>query len=337
MTKALVFTCGIVLALASTTDVGMGVADYRLIREIEIGGEGGWDYIIGDPEAHRLYVSHATQIVVADMDSGSIVGRIPDLPGVHGIALAPELGRGFTSNGRANSSTIVDLKTLKPLGTVSTGANPDSIRYLADRGEVWTFNHSDGSITVFTASTGAVVATIQVGGQLEEAVEDAAAGRVFVNVEDKGVVAVVDTSRHALVDTWPIAGCKEPTGLAFDARNHLLLSACAGTMVVIDSTNGRLVARFAIAEGVDGNGFDPVTRLAFASSGRGVLTIAHQDSPHAFSVVQTLQTRPSGRTMWLDPSTHRVYVPAGTLAPGPNGRPQVVPGTLKVLVLGTGE
>src|SRR5262245_25257439 len=152
--------------------------NYHIVKEIQIGGEGGWDYLIVDSSAHRLYVSHATKIVVADTETGQVVGEIPDTPGVHGIALAPELGRGFTSNGRSNSSTIIDLKTLKPIGTVQTGANPDSIRYLPDKREVWTFNHTGGSITAFDATSGRVIATIDVGGQLEEAVEDAAANQV---------------------------------------------------------------------------------------------------------------------------------------------------------------
>ena len=144
--------------------------NYHVVKEIAIGGEGGWDYLILDPATHRLYVSHAIKVVVADVETGKVVGEIPDTPGVHGIALAPDLGRAFTSNGRANSSTIVDLKTLQPLGTVQTGANPDSIRYLQDRHEVWTFNHTGGSITAFDPMSARVVATIEVGGELEEAV-----------------------------------------------------------------------------------------------------------------------------------------------------------------------
>jgi len=309
---------------------------YQIISEIQIGGEGGWDYVIADPPTHRLYVSHATKIVVADTQTGKVVGEIVDTPGVHGIALAPELGRGFTSNGRSNSSTIVDLKTLKPLATVATGANPDSVRYLPDRREVWTFNHTGGSITAYDPLSARVIATIDVGGELEEAVEDASAKRVYVNVEDKGAIAVVDTETHALVATWPLAGCDGPTGLAFDAKNHLLLSACDGRMMVTDSRSGKAVTSFPIGNRVDGNGFDPATGLAFASSGTGVLTIAHEDAPGTFSVVQTVQTQPSGRTMWLDPTTHRVYVPVAAITPGgPNGRAQIVAGSMKVLVLGT--
>src|SRR5262245_15151884 len=193
--------------------------NYHIVKEIQIGGEGGWDYLIVDSSAHRVYVSHATKVVVADVETGQVVGEIADTPGVHGIALAPDLGRGFTSNGRANSSTIVDLKTLKPLGTVQTGANPDSIRYLQDRHEVWTFNRTCRSITAFDPTSGKVIATIDVRGQLEEAVEDPSANRVYVNVEDKGAIAVVDTLKHSLVAVWPLADCEGPTGLAFDAGN----------------------------------------------------------------------------------------------------------------------
>ena len=320
------------LCLAAGVALHGADATYRIVKEIPIGGEGGWDYVIVDAASHRLYASHATKIVVADTETGAIVGEIPDTAGVHGFALAPGLGRGFTSNGRANSSTIVDLKTLKPLGTVATGANPDSIRYLADRKEVWTFNHTGGSITAFDPITAKLIATIEVGGELEEAVEDPSAHRVYVNVEDKGALAVVDTLTHALVATWPL-GCEGPTGLAFDARNHVLLSACDGKMALTDSRSGKSLGSFPIAGGVDGNGFDPATGLAFASSGTGVLTIAHQDAPGRFRVVQTVTTRRTGRTMWLDPASHRVYVPVGDTTPGANGRPQVAPNSMKILVL----
>lgn len=321
------------VCLAAAITVSGADTRYHVVKDIHIGGDGGWDYVIVDAASHRLYASHATKIVVADTDTGAVVGEIPDTPGVHGFAIAPALGRGFTSNGRGNSSTIVDLKTLKPLGTVATGANPDSIRYLPDRKEVWTFNHTGGSITAFNPLTAAVIATIQVGGELEEAVEDPDAHRVYVNVEDKGMLAVVDTLTHALVATWPL-GCEGPTGLAFDAKNHVLLSACDGKMAVTDSRTGKSLESFPIAAGVDGNGFDPTTQLAFASSGTGVLTVAHEDAPGKFRVVQTVMTQRTGRTMWLDPASHRVYVPVGDTTPNPNGgRPQVTPGSMKILVL----
>jgi len=322
----------VIVILLATSVVQAADPHYRIVKEIQIGGDGGWDYLIGDSSAHRLYVSHATKIVVADTETGKIVGEISGTAGVHGIALAPDLGRGFTSNGRSNSSTIVDLKTLKPLGTVQTGANPDSIRYLADRHEVWTFNHTGGSITAFDPMSGRVLATIDVGGQLEEAVEEAAANRVYVNLEDKNAIAVVDSRAHKLLETWPLGECDGPTGLAFDATNHLLLSACDGRMAVTDSCSGKAVTNFPIGNRVDGNGFDSSTGLAFASSGAGVLTIAHEDAPNRFTVVQTVKTAPSGRTMWLDSATHRVYVPVASTQTV-DGRAQLVAGTMKVLVL----
>lgn len=321
-------TCVLVGTAAQAAD-----SPYALVKEIAIGGEGGWDYLITDPAAHRLYVSHATKIVVADTDTGNIVGEIPDLAGVHGFAIAADLGRGYTSNGRANTSTIVDLKTLKPLATVATGANPDSIRYLPSRREVWTFNHTGGSVTAFSASTGEIIATIDVGGELEEAVEDEAVHRMFVNIEDAGAIGVLDTEQHTLIAKWPMDGCEGPTGLAFDAAHHLLLSACDGEMAVIDSISGRSVTSFPLPGGVDGNGFDPATGYAFASSRAGVLVVAHEDSPDKFSVVQSVDTQPSGRTMWLDPATHDVYVPVATVVPrADGGRPQVAPNSMKVLV-----
>jgi DNA-binding beta-propeller fold protein YncE len=324
----------VILGIVFAGVVAQAADVYHPVKEIAIGGEGGWDYLIVDSAAHRLYVSHATQIVVADIDTGKVVGNIPDLPGVHGIAIAPDLGRGFTSNGRANTSTIIDLKTLKPLGTVATGANPDSIRYSPSHKEVWAFNHTGKSVTVFDARTGKVIATIDVGGELEEAVEDAAANRMFVNIEDKGAIGVIDMQKHTLAATWPLAGCEGPTGLAYDQAHHLLLSACDGKMTVTDSTSGKQVTSFPIADDVDGNGFDPATGYAFASSRTGVLTIAHEDAPNKFTVVQTLKTQPSGRTMALDPVTHYVYVPVATTTAGPNGRAQITPNTMKVLVFG---
>jgi DNA-binding beta-propeller fold protein YncE len=181
--------------------------------------------------------------------------------------------------------------------------------------------------------SGRVGATVQVGGELEEAVEDASAQRVYVNIEDKNAIGVVDTVKHTLVATWPLAGCEGPTGLAFDAANHLLLSACDGKMAITDSRTGRGVSDFPIGNRVDGNGYDPTTGLAFASSGTGVLTVAHQDSPGKFSVTQTAKTASSGRTMFVDVQSHAVYVPVADSVTGPNGRAQLVPGTMKVLVL----
>ncbi|MEP7118085.1 MAG: YncE family protein, partial [Acidobacteriota bacterium] len=252
------------------------------------------------------------------------------------FAVAPDLGRGFSSNGRANTSTIVDLKTLKAIGTVATGGNPDAIFYEPTRQEVYTMNGSGKSATVFGAQSGTVVATIDLGGKPEAVVQDTAAGRLYVNLEDTGAIAVIDIPSHTKVATWPLTGCEEPTGLGYDPKNKRLFSACANTvMVVTDSTSGRHVATTPIGAGADGGTFDAGTGLAFASNGAdGTVTIAHLDTPNTLTVVQTLSTMVSGRTMVLDPVTHEIFVPAAKTQPNPSGtgRPQAVPGTFKVLV-----
>ncbi len=326
------------IVLGAATVGAAAEAPYHLIKEIQIGGEGGWDYISVDSQAHRLYVSHATKIVVVDIDEGKIIGEIPETTGVHGFALAPDIGRGFSSNGRLDTSTIVDLKTLKAIGTVATGGNPDAILYEPSRGEVYTFNGRGRSATVFDARTGKVLATVVLNAKPEAAVADAAANRVFVNLEDTGSMAAIDLTAHTVAAIWKIDDCEEPTGLGYDATNHRLFSACSNkVMAVTDSTTGRHITSIPIGEHPDGAAYDPVTGYAFASNGEGTVTIAHLDDPVTLRVVQTLRSQPSGRTMILDPVTHNIYVPAATLQPAPpgaQGRPQPVADSLKVLVYG---
>ncbi|MCC7242250.1 MAG: YncE family protein [Acidobacteria bacterium] len=331
-------TIAVLVLLLAGSFVVHAANPYHLIKEIPIGGEGGWDYITVDAAAHRLYVSHATRVVVADIDSGKVVGEVPDTPGVHGFAIAPDLGRGFSSNGRANTSTIIDLQTLKPLATVSTGGNPDAIFYEPTRKEVYTMNGTGKSATVFDARKGTVVATIDMGGKPEAVVEDTPTGRLFVNIEDTGAIGVIDIKSHTLAATWPLAGCEEPTGLGYDGNNHRLFSACANkVMTVTDSRTGKHVTSVPIGSGADGAAFDPATGLAFASNGGdGTVTIAHLDGPGTLTVVQTLPTMVSGRTMILDPVSHHIFVPAAETRPNPSGsgRPQPVPGTFRVLMFG---
>ncbi|MFN7977374.1 MAG: hypothetical protein U0P30_04505 [Vicinamibacterales bacterium] len=330
---------GVFVAAVIAAGAGLQAAtSYRAIKQIPIGGEGGWDYVTVDAAAHRLYVSHATKVVVVDIDSGTVVGEIPDTPGVHGFAVAADLGRGFTSNGRTNTSTIVDLKTLKALGSVSTGGNPDAIHYEPTRHEVYTMNGTGKSATVFAAATGQVVATIPLGGKPEAVVQDDAARRLYVNLEDAAAIAVIDITTHELVATWPLRGCEEPTGLGLDPKNHRLFSACANkVMAVTDSGSGTAVTSIPIGAGADGAAYDAATGLAFASNGAdGTVTIAHLDSPSTLTVVQTLKTAVSGRTMILNPVTHEIFVPAADTAPNParQNRPAPVPNSFKVLMFG---
>jgi DNA-binding beta-propeller fold protein YncE len=324
-----------VLALGSVSAAG---ARYAVVKEIPIGGRGGWDYIVADAGAHRLYVSHGTHIVVVDPDRGTVVGDIPDTQGVHGIALAPDLGLGFTSNGRANTSTIVELATLKAVGTVKTGENPDAILYEPSHHEVYTFNGRSGSATVFSAKGAAVVATIPLAGKPEAAVFDAGPGRIYVNIEDTSELAAIDPSSHTVAARWRLAGCEEPSGLALDAEHHRTYSVCDnGVMVALDTTTGRVVGSAPIGKHPDGAAFDPATGDIFSSNGEGTLTVARWEND-ALAVVQTVKTQPSARTIALDPETHRIFLPAATVLPSMGGpRPQVVADTFKVLVVARAE
>ncbi len=309
---------------------------YHFLKEIAVGGDGGWDYLSVDEANRRLYVSHATKVVVIDLDKETVVGEIADTPGVHGFALASKLNRGFSSNGQESKAGIVDLKTLKTLSKVETGQNPDAILYEPGQQEVYTFNGRGKSATVFEANSGKVVATIALGGKPEFAQADPGAGRVYNNLEDKSEVVVIDTKTHQVVNRWPVAPGEEPSGMAFDAAHHRFFLGCGNKMMVMmDSTSGKVIATVPIGGRVDANAFDPGTQLAFSSNGEGNVTIAHEDSPEKLTVVQTLATARGAKTMALDPKTHRIYLGAAkyeeTSDPGQK-RPKTVPGSFKILV-----
>jgi DNA-binding beta-propeller fold protein YncE len=287
---------------------------YHLIKEIPVGGSAQWDYLTVDSEAHRLYLSHANKVEVIDLVGGTVVGTIENTPGVHGIALAPKLGRAFTSNGQENKASIVDLKTLKTISKVTTGANPDCILYDSTQNEVYTFNGRGKSATVFDPESGKVIATIDLGGKPEFAVSDGAAGRAYVNLEDKSEVVAIDLKTHQVLSHWPIAPGKAASGMAIDREHHRLFLGCDNQkMVMMDSTTGKVVATVPIGAGVDANAFDPSTKLAFSSNGEeGTTTIAQETTPDKLTVVQTLKTVVGARTMTLDPVTHDIYLPAPT-------------------------
>ncbi len=324
------------------TTLGSAAASYHLLKEIPIPGDGGWDYLSVDPASHRLFVPHATKVVVVDTAQDKVVGEIADTPGVHGLACAPELGRGFSSNGRENKASIVDLKSLQTIAKVATGEGPDAILYEPGRREVYTWNGRGQNATVFDAATGNVVVTIPLGGKPEFCQADPAAGRIYVNLEDKNEVAVLDTKTHAVVARWPIAPGEEATGLALDADHHRLILGCGNAkMVVMDSASGKVVASLDAGQGIDAAAFDPGTQLAFASAGDGTVTIAHEDAPDKFSPVQKLTTARGARTMALDPVTHRIYLAAAQYetpaTPPPAGtrqRPKMIPGSVRILVFG---
>jgi len=319
-----------------------GSSGYHVANTFKVGGEGGWDYLTADASARRLYVSRGTHVIVLDLDSGKSVGDIPDTPGVHGITLAPELGRGFVSNGRDNSVTIFDILSLKPIGDkVKVGENPDAILYDPATKRVFTFNGRSHDATALDAASGKVLGTIKLDGKPEFAATDLK-GTVFVNIEDKSELTVIDPNNLAVKQTWPLAPCKEPSGLAIDRKNHRLFSVCDNKMMaVVDADSGKIVATPAIGEGVDAAGYDEETGTAFASCGEdGVLTVVKQDSPDKYSVVENVPTQKSARTMALDPKTHNVYTVAAKFGPkpaptpqNPRGWPPVLPDSFVVLVL----
>jgi DNA-binding beta-propeller fold protein YncE len=313
---------------------------YHFSRQIPIGGDEGWDYMQVDGGARRLYVSHGGKVVVIDIDRLVVCGEIDGTPGVHGIALAPELGRGFTSNGREGRAGIFDLATFQVLSKVETGENPDAILYVPGLREVYTFNGRSRSATAFGAASGRVLATIPLPGKPEFAAVDPEAGRIYDNIEDRNEIAVIDAGTHRVTALWPIAPGESASGLAIDTEHHRLFAGCHNRlMAVIDSTDGRVVATVPIEPGVDANAFDPGTQLAFSSNGAGTVTVVREETAERFTVVQTLATRRGARTMALDPGTHAIFLADADFEPQPEAQPgeprrwpKTVPGTFKILV-----
>ena len=327
---------------AASSAAAPSTANYHLLRKLPVGGEGGWDYLTIDSAARRLYLSRSTRVVVLDVDSGAAVGEIPGTQGVHGIALAPDAHRGFTSNGRTSTVTIFDPGTLAVLAEVkTTGENPDAILYDPASRRVFTFNGRGKNATAIDAAAGTVAGTVALDGKPEFAAADGR-GRIFVNIEDKNQVTVIDSRALRVEASWPLASCEEPTGLAMDRQHRRLFAVCHNrTMAVLDADSGRAVASLPIGAGVDAAAFDSVTSLVFASNGDGTLTVVKEDGPDSYRVVQNAATQRSARTMALDEKTHEVFLAAaefGTPPPAtadqPRPRAPMVPGSFAILVLG---
>jgi DNA-binding beta-propeller fold protein YncE len=313
-----------------------GASGYHVIKTIPVGGEGFWDYLAADSSGRRLYISRGTHVQVLDTDSYTLVGDIPDTQGVHGIALAPELGRGFTSNGRANTVTIFDLKTLKILGTASTGTNPDAIVYDGVTKRVFTMNGRSNNATAINAADGTVAGTVDLAGRPEFAAADGK-GNIYVNIEDKSEIVQLVAQNLKVLNRWPLAPCEEPSGLAMDTKNRRLFAGCHNQMMaVVDADSGKVVATPPIGQGVDANRFDPETSYAFASNGDGTLTVVHEDSPDKFSVVENVPTKRSARTMALDEKTHNIFLSAADFEPPAPGerRGKMKPDSFVIVVVG---
>jgi DNA-binding beta-propeller fold protein YncE len=312
-----------------------GPSGYHVAKTIRVGGEGFWDYIVVDPLGRRIYVSHGTHVVVLDADTEAVVGDIPDTQGVHGIAVASEFGRGFVSNGRTNNVTMFDLKSLKTLGVIPTGTNPDSIIYDPATKRVFAMNGRSGDITAINAADGKVAGNAPVGGKLESAVADGK-GSLFVNVEDRSELVQVDAEKLTLLHRWPLAPCTDPSGLAMDAKTRRLFAGCDNNMMaVVNADTGKIVTTLPTGKGTDANGFDPGTGFAFSSNGEGTVTVVHEDSPDHFTLVENVPTKASARTMAVDLKTHALFLPAADFdAPAPGERRgKMKPDSFVVLML----
>jgi DNA-binding beta-propeller fold protein YncE len=326
------------LLLAADPVPGPGL---HLVKTYAVGGEGWWDYLKIDPDSRRLYISRGTHVMVMDADSGKVVGDIADTPGVHGIALAPHLGRGFTSNGREGTVSIFDLSTLKTVEKVPVGDNPDAILFDPATNRVFTFNGHSHDATAVDAATGEVVGKIPLGGKPEFGVTTGA-GEIFVNLEDKSEILALDPVNLKIKSTWPLAPCTEPSGLAIDVKNRRLFAGCDNKMMaVVNADTGKVITTVPIGEGVDANGFDPDTGFAFASCGEGVLVVAHEDAPDIFSVAQVVPTQRGARTMTVDTKTHQIFLVTAQFGPppaptekDPHPRPAMIPDSFVVLVVG---
>ncbi len=335
---ACVLASSLVLIFAST----VSAQNYKVIRRIPVGGEGGWDYIKVDPDAHRLYVARGDHLMIIDEASGKTLGDIPNTKGIHGVALATDLGKGFTSNGGAATVTVFDLKTLKVTGEIkTTGENPDSILYDPATKRVFTMNARSNNSTVIDAATDKVVGTIDLGGKPEEPALDGR-GNIFVNLTDSSKIVSFDTKTLAKKGgPWSLAPCDGPSALAADTKNHLFFAACDKMIAVFNPESGKVVATPAIGGDPDGNGFDPGTGLIFATVREGFVTVIHQDSPDKYTVIGNVPTQFGARTMALDTKTHHVftetadYKAAGAPTPeNPRPRPQAIPSTFVLIELG---
>jgi DNA-binding beta-propeller fold protein YncE len=314
---------------------------YHILRHMAIGGDGGWDYLTFDPARHRLFIARSTRVMVVDLASGQLSAEIVNTPGVHGVALVPDAGQGYASNGRESTVTVFDLKDLHEIARIKVGDTPDAIVYDPFSKRVFTFNAKSKDTTAIDAATGKIAGTIPLGGKPEFSVSDGK-GHMYVNNEDKSEIVEFDPQALKETHRWKLTGCESPSGLAMDRKNRRLFAGCDNKkMAVMNADTGAVITTLAIGDGVDANAFDPETMLAFSSNGEGNLTVVHEDSPDKFTVVESVPTEKGARTMALDPETHKVYVVTAKFGPAPaptadapHPRPSILPNSFEVIELG---
>jgi DNA-binding beta-propeller fold protein YncE len=295
------------IVLSTILVVSASGADYQVIKKIPIPGNGGWDYLAVDDAARHLYVSHGTKVEILNLDSGELLGSIPTA-GVHGIAVVPEIGRGFISDGKASTVLVFDLKTMKILQEIASPKDPDAIIYDPASSRVFAFNGESHSATAIDAATGKIAGTVDLGGGPEYAVADGK-GYVFDNLEDESQVVEIDSRKLTVEQRWSTAPCAKPSSMAMDREHRRLFLGCRSkVMAVMNADTGKVIATLPIGDHVDASVFDPTSRLIFNSNGEGTITVIHQDTPDEYTVVENVKTLPKAKTMALDPKTHQVFL-----------------------------
>jgi YVTN family beta-propeller protein len=331
----------VLLAIAAVAAIPAAAAapGYHIVHRYLLGGAGGWDYLTYDPAGKRLFISRETHVLVVNPFTGKPDGEIPHTPGVHGIALAPEFGKGFTSNGKDSTVTVFDLRSFRTLATVRIPSRgPDAIVYDPASKRVFTFDGESDAATAIDARTNRVVATISLGGRPEFAVADGR-GTIYDNIESTSEIVAIDASTATIVHRWPLGTCRNPSGISMDRAHERLFTACRGEMGVVSARSGRVIATLPTGAGTDATRFDPTTNDAFAPNGRSAtLTVVHESSPSSFSVVQNARTEFGARTMGLDPVTGDAFLVTAHLivnhkATSYRHRYRVIPGTFVLLVM----
>jgi YVTN family beta-propeller protein len=326
--------------LAAAPALAEAAPAYGAVRTMLLGGDGGWDYIFVDSAARRAYIARATRFMVVDLESGKLVSEIPDTPGAHGVAVVTDLGIGFTSNGRENTSSVFDLKTLKVSEKIKTGEGPDAIVYDPASANVFTMNGHGKTASVIDPKTRKVVATIQLSGKPETPVPDGM-GRMFINIEDKNTIAVVDTKANKVVAEWPMAGCDEPSGLDMDQADGVLFAACGNKlMAIVDAKTGKLITTIPTGDGSDGLAFDPKAKVAVTSNGEGNMSfVGKRDGKYV--LLENVPTKKGARTIGFDAASGQFLTVSADFgaAPkpspdNPRGRPQPLPNSFEVIVVG---
>ncbi len=321
---------------AATSLLAQSSSTYKITHTYTLGGEGSWDYVVPDPPNHRVFIARQTRVMVVDEDTGKLLGEVKGINGAHGTAVAAATGHGFATSGNDQSVVMFDLKSYEALGRIPAAEDADAIVFDSASNRVFTLNGDANSSTVIDPVAGKLITNMPLGGKPEYGAS-AGDGKVYANLTNISEVVEIDAKRATVTKRWPTGTCKQPVSMAIDTTHHRLFSGCrSGVMAISDYKAGKVVATVPIGTGVDGAGYDPASGDAFASNANGMLTVIHQDTPDTYHVVENVPTPQGSRNMGLDPTNHRIFIVAADFGPPPasgRGRPPVLPGTFKLLVI----